>query len=120
MVRRVSRHGALAAIRVLAACEAPRDPITLKEGIVTVENRTASEWRNVRVVVNDHFFGGTPALAAGGRLDAPLSQFQTGFGQRFDRGRMSVQKVEVIATDADGEPVRLEWIRNRIAQDGGP
>lgn len=104
----------LALLSAAAACEKRRDPIVIKEGILTVENQTATEWRNVRVVINEHFFGGTTSLAAGGRLDAPLGQFQTGFGQKFDRSRMSVQKVEVTATDAEGNPVRLEWAGKKM------
>ena len=41
-----------------AACSAPRDPIIVDEGMVTVENQTSREWRNVKVTVNDHFSGG--------------------------------------------------------------
>jgi hypothetical protein len=92
-----------------AACSQRRDPIILQEGTITVENQSSTAWRDVRIVVNDYFAGGGPSLAAGGRMDAPLSQFVTGFGQRFDRGRMSVRKIEVTATDAKGRPVRLEW-----------
>jgi len=96
-------------VTLFAACSAPRESIIVDEGIVTVENQTDQEWRSVRVTVNDHFGGGAPSLAAGGRLTAPLSQFQTGFGQKFDRGRQSVFKVEVTATSADGKPVTLRW-----------
>ena len=77
--------------------------------MVVVENLTPREWRNVKVTVNDHFSGGAPVLLPGGRLTAPLSQFQTGFGQKFDRGRQSVFKVEVSATEPDGTPVALLW-----------
>lgn len=86
-----------------------RSPITIREGIVVVENRTRHEWRNVVVTVNHHFRGGTTRLSAGGRLDAPLSQFATSYGQRYERSRQSVFRVEVSATDAAGEPVYLEW-----------
>ena len=41
-------------------------------------------------------------LLPGSRLTAPLSQFQTAFGQKFDRGRQSVLKVDVTATEPDG------------------
>jgi hypothetical protein len=99
----------VAALVLVAACEVPRDPIVIDEGIVTIENQTAAEWRNVRVTVNDHFSGGVATLAAGGRLTAHLSEFQTGLGQKFDRGRQSVVKVEVTATDSDGKPVTLRW-----------
>ena len=77
--------------------------------MVAVDNQTDRDWRNVVVTVNDHFHGGTRSLGARQRLDAPLSQFKTGHGQYFDRGRMSVKKVVVVATDASGQPVRLEW-----------
>ena len=77
--------------------------------MVVVENLTPREWRNVKVTVNDHYTGGTSVLLPGGRLTAPLSQFQTGFGQKFDRGRQSVFKVEVSATEPDGKPVSLLW-----------
>jgi hypothetical protein len=96
-------------ILVGSACSAPRDPIVVDEGMITVENQTDHEWRNVRIMVNHHFGGGTAALEAGGRLNAPLSQFQTGFGQKFDRGRQSVFKVEVTARSADGKTVTLTW-----------
>lgn len=107
--RTVSRTVLVLAVLVAAACSPPRDAIVVNEGIITVENLTGQEWRSVRVTVNNHFSGGVPVLAAGGRLNAPLSQFQTGLGQKFDRGRQSVFKVEVTATGADGKPVTLKW-----------
>lgn len=94
---------------IVVACSKPREPIVVKEGMFVLENQTAREWRNVRVTINDHFMGGVPTLLAGGLMTAPLRDFQTGFGQRFDRGRMSVFKVRVTATDAAGEPVALSW-----------
>ena len=108
--RRAGAGGFVLAVLALAAgCDVPRDPIIVDEGVVTVENLTAREWRNVRVTVNDHFTGGTPVLAPGGRLTAPLSQFQTGLGQKFDRGRQSVFKIEVTATEPDGKAVNIKW-----------
>jgi len=95
------------------ACSDTRGPISIAENTVTVDNKTSREWRNVVVTVNDHFRGGAARLAAGGRLTAPLTQFQTAFGQRFDIGRQSVFKVEVTATDASGEPVKLQWGMSR-------
>lgn len=90
-------------------CSSPGDPITIRENIVTVENQSSRDWRNVVVTVNDHFRGGAGTLPAHGRLTAPLSQFQTGFGQRFQVGRQSVVKIEVTATDDKGELVKLAW-----------
>jgi hypothetical protein len=106
---RVAILGLVMAIAV--ACSNRRDPIVISEGQIVVENQTSSEWRSVVITVNDHFRGGARTLAPGGRVQAPLNDLQTGFGQRFDRGRMSVYKVEVAATDAEGNPVKLAWGR---------
>lgn len=106
--RRVAWAAALF-LMLAAACAPPRESITVDEGMITVENQTQTEWRNVRITVNDHFSGGTAALLPGGRLNAPLSQFQTGLGQKFDRGRQSVYKIEVTATEPDGKHVTLKW-----------
>ena len=101
--------GVLALALAQAACKPPRDPIVLEEGTLIIENQTPREWRNVVITVNDHFRGGAPNLAAGGRMTAPLGQLQTSFGQKYDRSRQSVFKVEVTATDPDGKPVQLTW-----------
>jgi hypothetical protein len=79
--------------------------------MLVLENQTSTEWRDVLITVNDHFRGGAPSLAPGGRLTAPLRDFQTGFGHKFDRGRMSVYKVVVTAKEVDGKDVRLHWGR---------
>lgn len=99
------------AVVLVAACSMPRDPIIINEGMLILENQTAREWRDVLITVNDHFRGGTRSLAPGARLTAPLRDFQTGFGQKFDRGRMSVFKVVVTAKEPDGKDVKVEWGR---------
>ena len=96
-----------------AACSRGPDALTVAENQVVVRNQTSADWRNVVVTVNDHFRGGAPLLAAGGRLTAPLTQFQTSFGQRYDISRQFVFKVEVSATDVRGEAVRLQWGRDK-------
>ena len=83
----------------------------IEEGVLTLENQTDREWRDVLITVNHHFRGGTRSLAPGGRLTAPLRDFKTGFGQPYDRGRMSVFYVLVTAKDREGKDVRLEWGR---------
>lgn len=96
-----------------AACKPRPGPIEVHDNIVAIHNQTSRDWRNVVVTVNDHFTGGTPALAAGSRMAAPLSQFQTAFGQHYDVSRQFVFRVEVTATDAGGEPVKLELDKRR-------
>jgi hypothetical protein len=100
---------AVALVVAALACSEGRDPIVVKDGMLVVENQTTRDWRNVRVTVNHHFSGGVAQLPAGGLMNAPLRDFQTGFGQRFDRSRMTVFRVEVSATDANGEPVSITW-----------
>lgn len=111
--RRVAGAALCAIVVLTVGCGDRRDPITLDEGVITIENQTGSEWKDVRVVVNDYFGGSAPSLAPGQRMNAVLSNMQTGFGQRFDRNRMSVYKIEVTARNADGEPVKLAWGENR-------
>lgn len=93
----------------IGCSEEKRDPISVGEGSVVVENQTDQEWRNVLITVNDHFRGGARTLAPLGRLNAPLSQFQSAGGQRFAPERQIVTKVVVTATDAAGQPVKIEW-----------
>ena len=81
-----------------AACKPRPGPIEVADNVVAIQNQTSRDWRNVVVTVNDHFRGGTPSLAAGSRMAAPLSQFQTAFGQRYDVSRQLVFRVEVTAT----------------------
>ena len=94
---------------VASACAPRNDPIVIGEGTLVLENQTSTEWRDVLITVNHHYRGGTRSLAAGGRLNAPLRDFQTGFGEKFDRARMSVFNVVVTAKEPNGTPVRIEW-----------
>jgi hypothetical protein len=94
-------------IALSLACSPPAGPITVDENVVSVQNQTTREWRNVVITVNDHFTGGAPRLPPGGRMTASLSQFQTAFGQRYDVARQTLLKIEVKAVDADGQVVNL-------------
>jgi hypothetical protein len=108
MRTRPSRRLVLGVLLMAASCSPAPAPKTVTENMVIVLNQTSRDWRNVVVTVNDHFRGGASLLAAHGRLTAPLGQFQTAFGQRYDFSRQPVFRVEVTATDASGEPVTLE------------
>ncbi len=109
-LRGLAAPAAVAALGCAASgCAEERKPIVIRDGILVLENQTAREWRNVRVTVNDYFTGGVPSLLPTGLMTAPLRDFQTGFGQRFDQSRTAVYKVEVTATDTAGEPVSILW-----------
>jgi hypothetical protein len=103
------RRIALGMLLLAPACAPRLDPIRIQENLVIIQNQTSRDWRNVIITVNDHFRGGTPLLAAGAQLTAPLSQFQTAYGQRYDIARQTVFKVEVTATDSSGESVNVEF-----------
>lgn len=101
------RQVALVAMLLAGACSPRPGPISVADNMVVVQNQTSGDWRQVIITVDDHFRGGAPALAAGSRLSAPLSQFQTAFGQRYDISRQHVFKVEVTAIDSSGALVNL-------------
>jgi hypothetical protein len=84
-------------------------PIRQRGTWLVIENQTQSPWRDVTVTLNSYYRGVSPALSAGGRLEAPLGSFVTGLGQRFDTGRERIQRVEVRATDGAGQSVALDW-----------
>ena len=107
------RRAVFTAMLLAGACSRAPDPIEVVENTIVIRNQTSSDWRDVMITVNDHFRGGAPQLAAQGRLNAPLSQFQTGFGQRYEISRQNVFKVEVTAVDSAGEPVNLQYQSGR-------
>ena len=95
---------------VLAGCgRGEEPPIRLNGAWLVVENQSKIEWRDVSVTVNAYYKGVAPRVAPGGRLEAPMNGFVTGFGQRFNPARETVRRVEVRATDAAGKPVALNW-----------
>ena len=93
---------------IAAACSEEQDPLTVDDNSISVLNQTKQDWKNVLIVINDHYRGGAPLLKANGRLNAPVSQFDTGFGQRWPVGT-PIRKVQVTAQAADGAPVNLSW-----------
>ena len=106
---RTAFAGALLVAQLFAAgCSDPEDPIDVDGNAITVLNQSDHDWRNVLIVVNDHFRGGASVLKANGRLNAPVSQFDTGYGQRWQMGT-PIRKVVVTAEAANGDPVKLEW-----------
>lgn len=100
---------ALAAALFVSGCGAELPPIRQRGTWIVVENQTKSAWKDVSVTVNAYYRGVSPALSAGGRLEAPLANFVTGLGQRFNTAREHISRVEVRATDASGNPVALDW-----------
>jgi hypothetical protein len=101
--------GLACAMALLLGCRPRPEPIRVDHGRLVVENLTRQEWRDVTVTVNAYYRGGSPSLEPGGRLETPLTNFVTGFGQRFDTNREHVRRVEVRAKTPAGEPIAIDW-----------
>jgi len=108
MLRRSFVAALLLAVIAAAGCSDPPDPVSVDGNAITIVNSSSQDWRNVLIVVNDHYRGGAPLLKAEGRLNAPVSQFDTGYGQRWPMGT-TIRKVQVTADVANGEPLKMNW-----------
>jgi hypothetical protein len=94
---------------VMAGCsKAAADPIQLERNLVTVDNRSATNWNNVEIWVNTYYRVTTASIPAGGRFQAPLDAFVAGFGQRFDFRKMQIVDVRLAAKLPDGKPLELK------------
>ena len=107
-MRNAARLAAFVLMVVVAACGKPPDSLQVEQNAIALLNQTDHDWKNVLIVVNDHYRGGAPSLKAGGRLNAPISQFDTGFGQRWP-AHERIRKVVATATAANGEAIKFEW-----------
>ena len=91
-----------------AACSTPPERLTLEGRTITIFNDSDEAWKAVEIWVNDHYRVTRDAIVPGERFAVPLESFVAGFGQRFRR-EQHVSGIEVTATDASGDPVRLVW-----------
>ena len=103
----------LTAAAAVAACslgcyKAPEQPLKLEGNLITVSNVSAAEWTHVEIWLNQNFRMITPSIPPGGRFQATLDTFVTGFGQRFNFNRMQVKEVRLMAKLPDGKPVDLK------------
>jgi hypothetical protein len=86
----------------------PVEPLTLAGNMLTIDNRSSSDWKDVEIWLNRNHSVRTPSIPAGGRLQVPLDTFVAGFGQRFDYRRTQITDLRLKATLADGSPVEVE------------
>ena len=91
-----------AAIASGCSSKSPSEPIQLDRGMLTIDNRTAQPWSNVEIWINQYYRITTQEIPKGGRFQAPLGSAVSGFGQRFDFGRMQVKDVRLTAKLPDG------------------
>jgi hypothetical protein len=100
------------AVALAAACSTPPERLMLEGRTITVYNDSGEAWKNVEIWVNDHYRVTRDTMAPEERFVVPLESFVAGFGQRFTRNQQ-VGGIEVTATDASGDAVRLVWGNGR-------
>jgi hypothetical protein len=85
----------------------PPEPFHIEGGVLTVNNRTADEWRDVEIWINRYFRVAVPSIAAGAQFRVPLDSFVSGYAQRFDAKRLKVEDLRLMAKRSDGSPVTV-------------
>ncbi len=92
-----------------AACSPPPvEPLKLEGNMLTVDNRSTSDWKDVEIWLNTYYRVKTDSIPAKGRFQAPLDTFVAGFGQRFEFRRMQVKDLKLNATLPDGKPLEIK------------
>ena len=96
----------------LAACAAcaphAGDPLQLDRNILTVDNRSSSDWGDVEIWLNHYFRLTVKSIPAKSRFQAPLDTFVAGFGQRFNFHSMQVKDLRLVAKLPDGKPLEIK------------
>jgi hypothetical protein len=110
MIVAVTRALAIALVAMAAAAcrSVPQEPLQLDGNMLTVDNRTPREWKNVEVWLNTYYRVTTASIPPNTRFQTPLDNFVAGFGQRFQFRRMQVRDLRLTATLPDGKPLELK------------
>jgi hypothetical protein len=95
---------------VVAACSKPPSrPIQIQGKLLTVDNQTSRDWRDVEIWINRQYRITVPRIAAGSRFSTTLDVFVAGWGQRFDHRRQRIDDLRVKAREPDGSPVEVAF-----------
>jgi len=100
--------GLLACVLAAGCSKPPADPLQLDRNILTVDNRTSTDWTKVEIWLNYYYRVTVRSIPKQSRFQAPLDTFVAGFGQRFDFRRMQVRELRLTATLPDGKPLELK------------
>jgi hypothetical protein len=86
----------------------PPDPLQLDRGILTVDNRSSDDWKDVEIWINQYYRVAVPKIAAGSRFQVPLDAFVSGYAQRFDVHHAVVKDLRLTAKQPDGKPISIK------------
>jgi len=99
----------MTAATLMAACaDTQVEPMKLDGNMLTVDNRSSTDWNNVEIWLNTYYRVTWPSIPAHGRFQASLDVFVAGFGQRFDFRRMQINDLRLTAKLPDGRPFELK------------
>lgn len=76
--------------------------------MLTVDNRTSHDWKDVEIWINHYFRVAVPVIAAKSRFQVPLNAFVSGYAQRFDVRHAVIKDLRLTATQPDGTPVTIK------------
>ena len=94
---------------MLAACgRPPVEPLKLDGNLLTVDNRTGHEWKNVEIWLNTYYRITRSSIQPNERFQATLDTFVAGYGQRFEFRRMQIRDLRLVATLPDGTPIEIK------------
>jgi hypothetical protein len=86
----------------------PIEPLKLDGGMLTVDNRSSSDWTSVEIWLNRNHSVRVASIPAGARQQVPLDAFVAGFGQRFNYKRTPITDLRLTAKLPDGTPLALK------------
>jgi hypothetical protein len=99
---------ALVALSIGCRERPPIEPLKLDGGMLTVDNRSESDWTSVEIWLNRNHSVRVASIPAGARQQVPLDAFVAGFGQRFNYKRTQITDLRLKAKLPDGTPLEIK------------
>ena len=75
--------------------------------MLTVDNRTSADWKDVEIWINRYYRVTVPTIAAESRFQVPLNAFVSGYAQRFDIRHAVIKDLRLTAKERDGTPITI-------------
>jgi hypothetical protein len=108
VARAIVRALVAAALLTGACTKPPPEPLRLDGNLLTIDNRTKDEWKDVEVWLNTYYRLTVSSIPPNGHVQAPLDNFVAGFGQRFQFRRMQIKDLRLTAKLPDGRPLEIK------------